>query len=105
MQRTFVMKTIGGGFIGMEEDVSISRNERTRRWTVYFRSDDPDGRGTLRHSMGAPSEFVEAFRMRGVGLEEFCESLEQEFGEDWPELRQLSEQLRDALGKEQIRRS
>ena len=78
MKRQFIFDGISTGFIGGFEEVSLSRNERTGAWTVYFRCDDLEAGGTIRHKAGTPAQFVEIFRRRGVSIEQFCRALDQD---------------------------
>ncbi len=102
MDRQFIMSEIStGGFMGFETAVSLSRNERTKAWTVYFRCEDQEARGTLRDTARAAADFVEIFQSHGVPIWAFCQALASEDDEALVQLgREIDAALKQVRGND-----
>lgn len=77
MRRQLIMCDIATGFMGCEVEVSVSRDERTGVWTIYFHSLDQDAPGTIRHKAKTSADFLDAFKERGVHIATFCDELNE----------------------------
>lgn len=94
MQKTYLFSyEIGGSVDSWPVSVSISRNSRTKVWTLYFSYEDPEARQYILGKAAGPSDLIgllEEHFCYDIG--EFCDSLENDGDE---ELEQLAREVRD----------
>jgi len=82
---------IFGSVASWPVSVSLSRNERTKNWTLYLNYTDPENSQREVVRCGDAASVVEALEQYGIDADDFCASLDNA---ELDALMQLAEEIR-----------
>lgn len=91
MKKTNVFEyEISGSACSWGVEVSISRNQRSGLWTLYFNYTDPEARALEKHHAETQADFLSTAEERNMDIDSFCDAL---IASKDPELIALGSQI------------